>query len=168
MVYLHLGEPSQLFSAPSNFVMPKSESFVTPRFDALQTQLKADKQNGKLWFELGHEYMARGEFDNASTVFHYAERLSSDPAADIFSAQATARYYANKQRFDDQVQTWLNEALKRAPNNASAHMLIASDHFLSARYPLAIEHWETILDANHPDIDRVAIITSIHQAKRML
>lgn len=167
-VYTHLGEPSLLFVKEQVIETRDTTTVMVPRIERLQTQIKADTQNAELWFELGNEYMSRGEFENASLVYHYAERLSETPSADVFAAQATAHYYANGQQLDDKAKAWLNKALLIQSDNAAANMLLASDHFLSARYALAIEHWTTILDANHQDTDRASIIASINQAKRMI
>lgn len=146
--------------------MPAESS--SNRLSNLQRQIKADTQNADLWFAIGHEYMALGEFDNAALVYHYAERLSETPRADIYAAQATARYYGNQQRMDTQTQQWLQSALALEPDNRAALMLLANDHFLSARYGRAIAAWEQVLDANHRTTDRAAIIRSIHQAERMM
>ncbi|WP_051997509.1 hypothetical protein [Grimontia indica] len=168
LVYTKLGEPSLLIVKGQTATELSTTTDITPRLERLQTQIKADTQNGHLWFELGNEYMSRGEFKNAALVYHYAERLSESPSADVFAAQATAKYYANGQRFDQSVERWLNDAISIQPDNAAANMLLASEYFLSAQYALAIRHWTIILDANHPDTDRAAVIASINQAKRMI
>lgn len=169
LAYNQLGEPSLLAitsnsDALTNKIATRSDSPI----ELLQTKIKTDKQNGDLWFALGHEYMMVNEFDNAALVYHYADKLSNQPQPAIYAAQATARYYINHQQMDGQVQQWIDKTLLLEPSNASALMLLATDHFLSAQYQLAMDYWQKILDADSPKADRAAIIASINQAKGMM
>lgn len=178
--YNQLGEPKMLFSRslstsavnsvithPPITKINESIKPISP-LASIQAKIKTDKQNSDLWFVLGNEYMASREFKNAALVYHYADRLSNKPQANIFAAQATARYYANHQHIDLQAQEWIDQAFALDPNNVSALMLIASDHFLLAQYQLAIDSWVKILDANLPGTDRAAIIRSINQTTAMI
>lgn len=138
------------------------------RLASIQSKVKEDKQNGALWFTLGNEYMHLSEFKHASQVYEYAQRLSNQPDAGIYAAQATARYYANKQGIDYQTQIWIDKALTLEPNNITVFMLLATDHFLHARHQKAIKYWVKILDAHDPSTDRVSLIHAISQAKGMI
>lgn len=166
LAYSQLGKPPTLKIPAGVDIDAKTPS--DPRLSSIQAKIKTDKQNGELWFSLGNEYMALNEFENAALVYQYAQRLSARPEAGIYAAQATARYYALKQNIDNQTQTWLDNALALEPNNTSALILIANDHFLSGQYQSAVDYWVKILDANEPATDRAAIIRLINQARGMI
>ncbi|PKF50098.1 hypothetical protein [Enterovibrio nigricans] len=166
-VYFSLGDPA-LALIDKNQLKTNSTVNSEPELQRLQTALRDDKQNGQLWFQLGNEYMAQGEFDNATLVYQYAERLSDSPNADIYAALASARYYNMNQKLDKTASAWINKALAIDSNHVPALTVIASDHYLSARYQDAIDAWVRILDTNNPTANRVNIIRSINQAKSML
>ncbi|MDK9759910.1 tetratricopeptide repeat protein, partial [Vibrio sp. D173a] len=127
-----------------------------------------DPNQAELWFKLGSVYLEQGEFTAAVTSYDYAIRLENTPVARLFAAKATALYYANKQSMGEEVNTLLKRSLELDPNDRTALMLIASDHFISMRYEQAIEVWTQLLDSNQQGLDRVSIIHSINQAKQML
>lgn len=134
----------------------------------LQTQLKQEPNQAELWFQLGHGYLNQQEFASAATCFDYAIRLADEPSASQLAAKASALYYLNKQSMAGEVGELLEQALLLEPNNLTALSLLASDHFISLRYQQAIDAWTRMLDSNHPDLDREAVIRSLNQAKQML
>jgi formate-dependent nitrite reductase complex subunit NrfG len=134
----------------------------------LQSKLEQDPNQAELWFKLGNVYLEQGEFAAAVTSYDYAIRLERTPVARLFAAKATALYYANKQSMGEEVNALLKRSLELDPNDRTALMLIASDHFISMRYEQAIEVWTQLLDSNQQGLDRVSIIHSINQAKQML
>lgn len=154
-----LPQPDPSESQPVTFANYQSE---------LQSKLEQDPNQAELWFKLGSVYLEQGEFAAAVTSYDYAIRLERTPVARLFSAKATALYYANKQSMGEEVNTLLKRSLKLDPNDRTALMLIASDHFISMRYEQAIEVWTQLLDSNQQGLDRVSIIHSINQAKQML
>ncbi|GEA52688.1 cytochrome c [Vibrio inusitatus NBRC 102082] len=133
-----------------------------------QQRLTDNPNNAKVWFELGQLYMEQYEFDSATTCFDYAIRLSKAPYAGQFAALATAQYYQHSQTITSDVQRLLDITLEMDPFNETALQLIASDHFMSARYKEAITHWNMILDSNRLGVDRAKIINSINQAKSFI
>lgn len=138
------------------------------RIETLQDQLREDTQNGELWYALGNVYMYNNDFDSAGTAFLYASRLAPEPQSNIFSAMASASYYELGQQFTAESEGWIQQALTLDPSNISALMLLASDYFLNARYQKAIDTWQMALDTEQVDLDRVAIINAINQAKSLL
>ncbi|MDD1779885.1 hypothetical protein LRP49_01630 [Enterovibrio sp. ZSDZ35] len=166
-LYHLLGEPALALISQSDTSTKNTTNSIS-NLEKLQSALREEKQNGALWFELGGEYMDRGEFENASLVYHYAEKLSDTPNADIYAARASARYYQQHQRLDSVASDWLKTALEIDDTNVSALTLIATDHYLSGQYQKAIDTWVRVLDANHSSTDRESIITSINHAKAML
>ena len=154
-----LPQPDPSESQPVTFANYQSE---------LQSKLEQDPNQAELWFKLGSVYLEQGEFAAAVTSYDYAIRLERTPVARLFAAKATALYYANKQSMGEEVNALLQRSLELDPNDRTALMLIASDHFISMRYEQAIEVWTQLLDSNQQGLDRVSIIHSINQAKQML
>ncbi|MDK9763065.1 tetratricopeptide repeat protein [Vibrio sp. D420a] len=154
-----LPQPDPSESQPVTFANYQSE---------LQSKLEQDPNQAELWFKLGSVYLEQGEFAAAVTSYDYAIRLERKPVARLFAAKATALYYANKQSMGEEVNALLKRSLELDPNDRTALMLIASDHFISMRYEQAIEVWTQLLDSNQQGLDRVSIIHSINQAKQML
>ncbi|MCL9774953.1 TPR domain-containing protein [Vibrio methylphosphonaticus] len=134
----------------------------------LQQALEQDPNNSKNWFSLGQMYMQTHEFDAAITCFDYSIRLSQNPYAGQYAAIATAKYFSESQTMTPDVLSFLDKALQMDELNDTALLLIASDHFLNARYTDAITQWTTILDSNRPGIQRADLIEKINQAKSML
>ncbi|MDX2322369.1 MAG: tetratricopeptide repeat protein [Moritella sp.] len=138
------------------------------RISLLQDKLYDDKQNAKLWFQLGNAYMYNGEYDNAILVFDYSIRLTANPTAIHYSAKASALYYASGQHLTAEVQALLDQALALEPHNQTALMMLASNEFMNVRYQQAIDLWVQLLDSDQQGLDRVSIINSINQAKQFI
>ncbi|CAM4105815.1 MULTISPECIES: TPR domain-containing protein [Vibrio] len=151
-------------SVPVAKQMPTLEELLAEK----QQQLTSSPNDQQAWFELGQMYMAQYEFDSASTCFDYAIRLSTTPYASQFAALASALYYQHSQTITPNVQRLLDMTLEMEPFNETALQLIASDHFLSARYSQAIAHWTMILDSNHLGVDRAKVIRQIQQAQSFI
>ncbi|WED20588.1 hypothetical protein L3Q72_07965 [Vibrio sp. JC009] len=141
---------------------------VDELIEQIENQLREDRNNSKLWYELGHGYLASDRFEDASLCFSYVLRLEDTPAASVLAAKATADYYANSQRINKNIQALLTEALEKDEFNYPALMLIGNDHFISFRYQEAIDTWQKILDSERQGLDRVTVINSINRAKAML
>ncbi|OCH50071.1 MULTISPECIES: tetratricopeptide repeat protein [Vibrio] len=155
----------ELPQPPSN----DNENYTTTDFqDELQQSLKQDPNQSDLWFKLGGVYMQKGEFDAAFTCYDYAIRLDPQAPSGLYAAKASALYYLSSQAMSDDVKVLLNQSMELDPNDRTALMLIATDHFISMRYQQAIDAWTQILDSNQKGIDRVSIIHSINQAKQMI
>ncbi|WP_299132341.1 tetratricopeptide repeat protein [uncultured Vibrio sp.] len=155
----------ELPQAPSN----DNENYTTTDFqDELQQSLKQDPNQSDLWFKLGGVYMQKGEFDAAFTCYDYAIRLDPQAPSGLYAAKATALYYLSSQAMSADVNKLLEQSMDLDPNDRTALMLIATDHFISMRYQQAIDAWTQILDSNQKGIDRVSIIHSINQAKQMI
>ncbi|ROV58786.1 tetratricopeptide repeat protein [Vibrio ponticus] len=134
----------------------------------LQHELQNDPNQADLWFQLGQGYLTQQEFDSALTCFDYALRLSESPTANQFSAKASALYYQQKQQMTKEVRLLLDRALQLDRDNLTALTLLASDHYISLRYAQAVAIWTQLLESQNPDLDRVAVIYALNQAKQML
>lgn len=134
------------------------------RISALQQRLREDAQNGYDWFELGQAYMFADEFDSAGIAFGYALRLLG-ARGEIYSAQASALYYQQRQRISEEVMSLVEKALEMDPYDSTALMLLATDHFEQQRYQQAILQWQKMLFAERSELDREAIMESINTAR---
>ncbi len=155
-------------SAPSEPESAEKVLTLDQKIIEVQSTLRDNPNDGQAWFELGQGYMAKNEFDSASTCFGYAIRLLEKPKPTMFSAKASALYYVNKQSIDHEVQYLLEKALKLNPMDETALTLIANDHYISFRFQQAIDTWQKILDSHKESVDRVSIIRSINQAKQQI
>ncbi|GAD88630.1 hypothetical protein VHA01S_008_00260 [Vibrio halioticoli NBRC 102217] len=151
-----------------NVPVSKQTQTIEELLEETQQHLTSSPNDPQAWFELGQLYMLQYEFDSASTCFDYAIRLSKTPYAGQFAALASALYYQHSQTITPNVQRLLDMTLEIDPFNETALQLIASDHFLSARYSQAITHWTMILDSNHLGVDRAKIIRHIQQAESFI
>lgn len=165
--YKHL-ETQKALSSAAPFAQLSASEVSDKRILSLQEKLYGDKQNAKLWFQLGNAYMYNGEYDNAVLVFGYSIRLTEAPIATYYAAKASALYYANGQHLTVEVQALLDQALLLEPNNQTALMMLASNEFMNVRYQQAIDLWVQLLDSDQEGLDRVAIINSINQAKQFI
>lgn len=161
-------ETQQAVIAAAPFEQLSLSQMSDKRILTLQDKLYDDKQNAKLWYQLGNAYMYNGEYDDAVLVFDYAIRLTEKPTAMHYSAKASALYYANAQHLTADVQALLDQALALEPNNQTALMMLASNEFMNVRYQQAIDLWVQLLDSDQQGLDRVSIINSINQAKQFI
>lgn len=171
--YAWLGSYPQLLAQKNNQIAPLLETLSpherrTARITALQEKLYQDKQNGQLWYQLGHAYLLNGEYESALTVFDYAIRLTTPISSDHYASKAVALYYQSKQQMTDQVNDLIALALAIDENNQTVLMMLANDQFMQARYQKAINLWVKILDSDQAGLDRVGIIQRINQAKQFL
>ena len=160
---------SQLKQELPELPLDDSNNYTTTDFEGeVQQSLEQDPNQSDLWFKLGSVYMQEEEFDAAFTCYDYAIRLDKQAPSGLYAAKATALYYLNSQTINNQVSDLLEQSMLLDPNDRTALMLIATDHFISMRYQQAIDAWTQILDSNQKGIDRVSIIHSINQAKQMI
>lgn len=132
----------------------------------LQQRIRQAPNDSDAWFMLGQRYLNSNEFENALIAFERTEKIRGQDA-ELLTAKAATLYYKAGQRMTPQAQKWLEEALKLDPKHVTALMLLASDHFLNAQYQQAIDIWQSLLDSNNPNVNRVKLIEAINMAKMM-
>ncbi|MEH6454120.1 MAG: tetratricopeptide repeat protein [Psychromonas sp.] len=152
----------------SEFVNLSAEEVRTKRILEIQDELRTDKQNAELWYMLGHAYMFDGQYDNAVIVYDYAIRLTPKITGNHYASKASALYYSNGQKLSSEINQLLNSALAVDGNNETALMMLAANAFVDAQYQSAIDLWVQLLDSEQADVDRVAVIDLINQAKMMM
>lgn len=173
LVYYGKGSADALWSQNGKQVVESplvvtAEQYRLQKIDNIQQQLYSDKQNAKLWYQLGHAYLFDAQYENAVTVFDYAIRLTDTISADHYAAKASAVYYSNKQQLTEQVDTLLKQSLALDKNNQTALMMLANEQFMQTSYQKAIDIWVQLLDSEQQNLDRVTIIHRINQAKQLL
>lgn len=99
-------------------------------------------------------------------AFDRVAKIRGDDA-EVLSAKATTLYYQAGQRMTPQAESLLQRALGADPHQITALMLLASDHFLNARYQKAIDIWQQLLDSQDPRIDRARLIEAVNMARMM-
>lgn len=134
---------------------------------SLQDRLRADPNDGDLWYELGQAYMLNNDFPSAMVCYENAQKVLGEKAA-ILGAMATANYYQHQQKLTENAQRWLEQALKSDPKESASLLLLAANAYQEKQYQQAIHYWRTALDSDNDAIDRRAIIQSIEMARQKL
>lgn len=158
-------------NAHQSFQMQQADLEVHQRNDSyivnLQNRLRANPNDGDLWYELGQAYALNNEFESALICYENAHQILGDKAA-IFSAMATADYYRNRQQITPLAQSWLDFALEQDPKDTASLLLLAADKFLQNDFASAIQYWRTVLDSDNESINRRTLIQSIGMAEQMM
>lgn len=153
------------------FLQQKQEKTGGQRNDdyilTLQNRLRANPNEGDLWFELAQAYLLNNEFENALISYRNAQGLLGESAA-IFGGMATAEYYRNRHQMSEQVKQWIELALKKDKNESASLLLLGSDAFLHNEFEQAIQYWERVLESENSAVDRRELIRSIQAAKSRL
>ncbi|MFQ2221790.1 heme lyase NrfEFG subunit NrfF [Aeromonas enteropelogenes] len=134
---------------------------------ALHQKLQTNPADLDSWAALGQLYLYRDEYENAWLAYQRLALLEGGASAATLAAQATVRYYQAGQQLTPEARRLLDAALELDKGEVSALMLLASDHFLHARYREAIALWQQLLDEERPRINRAALIQAIQTARMM-
>lgn len=138
------------------------------RITEIQDRLRLDKQNDNLWFILGNAYMFNKEYANAVITYGYSIRLADPISDDHYSAKASALYYQNNKQFNSEIKLLIEKSLALNPSNNTALTMLATQSYLQGDMQNAINLWVKLLDSEQMNIDRVAIIQRINEAKLSL
>ena len=131
---------------------------------SLQSQIRANPQDGVLWAQLGEYYLWQNAYHNALLAYEQALRFRGENA-EIYSALATVLYYQAGQHMTPQTREMIDKSLALDGNEVTALMLLASDAFMQADYAQAISVWQKVMDLNSPRVNRAQLIDSINMAK---
>lgn len=130
----------------------------------LQSQIRANPQDGVKWAQLGEYYLWQNAYHNALLAYEQALRVGGENA-EIYSALATVLYYQAGQHMTPPTREMIDKALALDPTEVTALMLLASDAFMQADYAQAISGWQKVMDLNSPRVNRAQLIDSINMAK---
>lgn len=132
----------------------------------IQRKLRENPNQGENWYELGLAYTQNNEFDHALEAYSRAVIiLGRQPQ--ILGAAATALYYQNNQTITEQAQQWLDEALKKDPEDTTSLLLLANYAFQQENYSQAIKLWQQILDSQRK-VDRKLLIRMMDIAEEKI
>lgn len=135
------------------------------RITEIQDRLRLDTQNGNLWFMLGNAYMFNKEYANAVITYDYTIRLAEPATDDHYSAKASALYYQNNKKFNGEINKLIDQSIAINPTNNTALTMLAAQAYFHGDVQHAIDLWVKLLDSEQMNIDRVAIIQRINEAK---
>lgn len=162
---------SQGEAALASFLQQQQEKAGEQRNDdyilTLQNRLRANPNEGDVWFELAQAYLLNNEFEHALISYRNAQGILGESAA-IFGGMATAEYYRNRHQMNEQVKQWIELALKKDKNESASLLLLGSDAFLHNEFKQAIQYWERVLESENTAVDRRELIRSIQAAKARL
>ena len=130
----------------------------------LQSQIRANPQDGVKWAQLGEYYLWQNAYHNALLAYEQALRVGGENA-EIYSAMATVLYYQAGQHMAPPTREMIDKALALDPAEVTALMLLASDAFMQADYAQAISVWQKVMDLNSPRVNRAQLVDSINMAK---
>lgn len=134
---------------------------------SLQDRLRANPNDGDLWYELGQAYALNNDFNAAIICFDNAQKVLGKKAA-ILGAMATADYYENGQNLSENAKAWLAESLKLDAKESASLLLLATDAYRNKDYAGAVSYWRRVLDSDNEALDRRAVIQSIAEAQAKL
>ena len=136
------------------------------RLEQLKKEVAAEPNNSNLWYALGQELVALGDFDNAMTAFDKTIEIEGE-AADLLGAKAQAAYYKNGQQITAEVQGLIDRSLALDPSDASTNILLGMHAFGLGIYQEAIDYWQGVLDAEK-SVNVAALTQAINEAKNRL
>ncbi|MDI6601163.1 MAG: tetratricopeptide repeat protein [Thermoanaerobacteraceae bacterium] len=116
-------------------------------------ELKENPENPFMLFNLGNEYFAMGEFEDA--LIHY---LKSFQYANGITGYTTRLYVRvvlcliELKRYDEAI-TFIEQGLKDFPTFTDLYFLRGHIHHLKKEYTLAIKDFNTCIDMGEPDIN---------------
>lgn len=137
------------------------------RIKQLIAQSKEQPDNSDNWYQLGQMYVAVGEFNRAVGAFDQILRIEG-AQADIYGAQAQARFYQNNQTITPQVQALIDQALALDPLDPATNILLGMNNFLQQNYQQAINSWQKVINSSHKDVNRQALIEAVAEAEKRL
>lgn len=93
--------------------------------------------------------------------------LAKEDLAQVLGAKAYAMYYRERRHMSADIEAVIHQALALAPFEVQTRMLLATDAYLHARYPEAIDHWQALL-AQPSGANRDALHNAIQKAQMKL
>ncbi|MGJ8692256.1 MAG: c-type cytochrome biogenesis protein CcmI [Thalassotalea sp.] len=146
--------------------LDESQQAGIARLEQLKAQITAEPKNANLWYALGQELVALGDFDNAITAFDKTIEIDG-LAADLVGAKAQAAYYKDGQKITPAVQQLIDQALSLDPTDAPTNILLGMHAFSLGKYQAAIDYWQGLVDAQK-SINLEALAQAINEAKSRL
>lgn len=143
------------------------KTFKSPQqlIDKMQAVLQQHPDSAQGWFLLGRLYTSTNQLDKAQAV--YAKAVALAPTNLQYKLQyAQADFFGSKEKLSATAAEYLNDVLKKEPNNPEAINLFALNAFSEKQYQIAINNWEKLLNyfpANSKEGQ--VIMNAIHEAQ---
>ena len=141
-----------------------TDQIMAQRVQMMEQAVQAEPENSQAWFSLGHAYISANRFDEAVTAFDKVIALVGSHA-ELIGPKATALYYKAGQQMTPQIQALIDEALALDAQDPSTLLLVGMDAFFNADFKKAVDAWQSILDSERTDVDRVALMNAIESAQ---
>jgi len=179
--YLRVGHPSALSASPAPAgrsiaapeAAPSNQGEFSPQrieanVAALAKKLEENPNDVAGWIMLGRSYTSLEKFSEASAAYKKAMTLKSGDA-DLLADYAFVLAMANGKSLSGEPAEVINQALKIDPENPKALELAGAAAFEAKDFPLAIKHWQKLLNKTAADSEvGRALIERIEEAKKRL
>lgn len=164
-LYLHWGASDALRLREQLAVAPKNMDEVVERLEAT-VRLQPDQ--AEAWYFLGRSYMSQQRPKDAAPAFARATELAGRQP-ELLGQWAQALYFAEGQKFTEQVRSLSEEALKLDPQEVTTLGLLGIAAFEEQRYADAMGYWQRLVAVLEPgDPSREAIEGGIARAREQL
>ncbi len=177
--YLRIGHPSALSASPApigrSTAAPETTATEEGEFSpqriqanvaALAKKLEENPNDVAGWIMLGRSYSSLEKFSEANAAYKKAIELKSDDA-DLLADYGFVLAMANGKSLSGEPAEIINRALKIDPENPKALELAGAAAFEAKDFPLAIKHWQKLLNKNAPDSEIGRALTErIEEAKK--
>ncbi len=144
-----------------------SEGLKNAAQQNIEKRLQANPRDIDAWSELAQLYSYREDLSPALKIYDRIAELEGEMSASTAAAKATVLYYQAGQVLTPEARKLTDQALALDTGEVTALMLLASDHFLNARYNEAIALWQQLLNDGRPRINREQLIRAIQMAQQM-
>lgn len=141
VLYLGLGAPEALRSAPANAGRPTPQEVVA-MVDALAQKMQANPGDPKGWRLLGRSYAALGRFPDAVNAFAQAAQHGGDDA-DLYADWSEAVALAQN-RMSGEPEALARKALEKDAGNIKAKALLATAAYERHDYDTALRMWREV------------------------
>ncbi|SDR80870.1 c-type cytochrome biogenesis protein CcmI [Pseudomonas oryzae] len=164
-LYLHWGASDALRLREQLAVAPKNMDEVIAR---LEETVRLQPDQAEAWYFLGRSYMSQQRPKDAAPAFARAAELAGRQP-ELLGQWAQALYFAEGQKFTEQVRTLSEEALKLDPQEVTTLGLLGIAAFEEQRYGDAMAYWQRLVAVLEPnDPSRQAIEGGIERAREQL
>ncbi|CAD5378670.1 Cytochrome c-type biogenesis protein CycH [Pseudomonas sp. OF001] len=164
-LYLHWGASDALKLREQLAVAPKNMDEVIAR---LEETVRLQPDQAEAWYFLGRSYMAQQRPGDAAPAFARAAELAGRQP-ELLGQWAQALYFAEGQKFTEQVRSLGEEALRLDPQEVTTLGLLGIAAFEEQRYGDAMGYWQRLVAVLEPnDPSRQAIEGGIERAREQL
>lgn len=164
-LYLHWGASDALRLREQLAVAPKSMDEVIAR---LEETVRLQPDQAEAWYFLGRSYMSQQRPRDAAPAFARAAELAGRQP-ELLGQWAQALYFAEGQKFTEQVRSLSEEALRLDPREVTTLGLLGIAAFEEQRYADAMGYWQRLVAVLEPDDpSRQAIEGGIARAREQL